>query len=68
VVFLDIMMPDLDGFYVLKQIRKIDSTSKIIMVTADKSMETMKKLKEVNPTDVIYKPYDIEQIMRHVKQ
>jgi len=68
VVFLDIMMPDLDGFYVLKQIRKIDSTSKIIMVTADKSMETIKKLKEVNPTDVIYKPYDIEQIMRHVKQ
>lgn len=68
VVFLDIMMPDLDGFYVLKQIRKIDSTSKIIMVTADKSTETLKKLKEVNPTDVIYKPYDIEQIMRHVKQ
>ena len=66
VVFLDIMMPELDGFYVLEQIRKIDSNAKIILVTADKSSNAMKKIKEVNPTDVIYKPYDIEQIMRHV--
>ena len=66
VVFLDIMMPELDGFYVLEQIRKIDSNAKIILVTADKSSNAMKKIKEVKPTDVIYKPYDIEQIMRHV--
>jgi sugar-specific transcriptional regulator TrmB len=66
VVFLDIMMPELDGFYVLEQIRKIDSNAKIILVTADKSLNAMKKIKEVNPTDIIYKPYDIEQIMRHV--
>jgi len=66
VVFLDIMMPELDGFYVLEQIRKIDSNAKIILVTADKSPNAMKKIKEVKPTDVIYKPYDIEQIMRHV--
>ena len=32
------MMPDLDGFYVFhEQIHKIDSKSKIVMVTADKS-------------------------------
>jgi sugar-specific transcriptional regulator TrmB len=66
VVFLDIMMPELDGFYILEQIRKIDSNAKIILVTADKSSNAMKKIKEVKPTDVIYKPYDIEQIMRHV--
>ena len=66
VVFLDIMMPELDGFYVLEQIRKIDSNAKIILVTADKSSNAMKKIKQVKPTDVIYKPYDIEQIMRHV--
>ena len=66
VVFLDIMMPELDGFYVLEQIRKINSNAKIILVTADKSSNAMKKIKQVTPTDVIYKPYDIEQIMRHV--
>jgi|GEM_PF-435277 len=66
VVFLDIMMPELDGFYVLEQIRKINSNAKIILVTADKSSNAMKKIRQVKPTDVIYKPYDIEQIMRHV--
>lgn len=66
-VFLDIMMPDFDGFYVLEQIRKIEPKAKIIMVTADKSSATNKKLHEVKPTDVIYKPYDIEQITRCLK-
>ncbi|MGY5148609.1 MAG: response regulator [Candidatus Nitrosopumilus sp. bin_68KS] len=66
-VFLDIMMPDVDGFYVLEEIRKIEPKAKIIMVTADKSPATTKKLKEVKPTDVIYKPYDIEQITRCLK-
>ncbi|MCV0367086.1 MAG: response regulator [Nitrosopumilus sp.] len=66
-VFLDIMMPDFDGFYVLEQIRKIDPKAKIIMVTADKSSATNKKLHKVKPTDVIYKPYDIEQITRCLK-
>ena len=67
VVFLDIMMPDFDGFYVLNEIRKIDPKAKVVMVTADKTPETRKKLEEVKPTDVIYKPYDIEQIMRCLK-
>jgi len=66
-VFLDIMMPDFDGFSVLEQIRKIDSKAKVIMVTADKTPETTKKLKKAKPTDVIYKPYDIEQITSCLK-
>ncbi len=66
-VFLDIMMPDIDGFYVLEEIRKIEPKAKIIMVTADKSPVTTKKLKDVKPTDIIYKPYDIEQITRCLK-
>ncbi|MFQ5496880.1 MAG: response regulator [Nitrosopumilus sp.] len=66
-VFLDIMMPDFDGFYVLEQIRKINSKAKVIMVTADKTPETTKKLKKANPTDIIYKPYDIEQITSCLK-
>ncbi len=66
-VFLDIMMPDIDGFYVLEEIRKIEPKVKIIMVTADKSPVTTKKLKDVKPTDIIYKPYDIEQITRCLK-
>ena len=67
-VFLDIMMPDFDGFYLLDEIRKIEPKTKVIMVTADMSAATKKKLQKVNPTDVIYKPYDIKQIMRCLEQ
>ena len=65
IVFLDIMMPDYDGFYLFKQIRKIDPHVKIVMVTGDSSLETKEKLLSIKPTDVIYKPYDIDQIMTY---
>ena len=63
VVFLDIMMPEYDGFYALKKIREINPEAKVIMVTADFTSETKKKLREMKPTDVIYKPYDVEKIL-----
>ena len=66
-VFLDIMMPDIDGFYVLNEIRKIDPKAKIIMVTTDKTPETTKKLEDVKPTNIIYKPYNIEQVTSCLK-
>ena len=63
VVFLDVMMPDSDGIYALKKIRELDPKAKVIMVTADMSTQTKKKLRELKPTDVIYKPYNIDRIM-----
>jgi sugar-specific transcriptional regulator TrmB len=64
VIFLDVIMPNYDGFYTLKKIREIDSNAKIIMVTADFSPTTKKKLKELKATDIIYKPYDGKAIDR----
>jgi len=64
VVFLDVIMPNFDGFYTLQKIREIDSNAKIIMVTADFSPSTKKKLKDLKASDVIYKPYDGKAIDR----
>jgi len=64
VIFLDVIMPNYDGFYTLKKIREIDDNAKIIMVTADFSPTTKKKLKELKATDIIYKPYDGRAIDR----
>ena len=60
-------MPEFDGFQVLEQIRKLDPDARVIIVTADLSFETKKKLDSVHPTDIIYKPYDIKQILKHLK-
>jgi sugar-specific transcriptional regulator TrmB/CheY-like chemotaxis protein len=64
VLFLDVIMPNFDGFYTLRKIREIDSEAKIIMVTADFSPTTKKLLKELKATDIIYKPYDGKAIDR----
>ncbi|HSG74246.1 MAG TPA: response regulator [Nitrosopumilaceae archaeon] len=63
VVFLDVIMPEYNGLYALKKIREINPDAKIIMLTADMTTETRKKLRELKPAGVIYKPYDVEKII-----
>jgi CheY-like chemotaxis protein len=62
VVFLDLMMPDYDGFYALENIRKINPAAKIVIVTADLRRDTAEKLGILKPTEVFIKPYDINKI------
>ena len=62
VVFLDLMMPDYDGFYALENIRKINPAAKVVVVTADLRRDTTDKLNILKPTAVFIKPYDINKI------
>lgn len=62
VVFLDLMMPDYDGFYALEKIRKVDPNAKIVVITADLREDTAEKLERLKPTEIFIKPYDIERI------
>ena len=63
IVLMDVMMPVYDGFYAIDGIRKKDPEAKIIMVTADLSVKTKEKLKELNVAGVIFKPYDIDRVL-----
>jgi len=63
VVFLDVMMPEFDGLYALEEIRKIDSSSLIMMITADTSDETTERLEKLQPSAVIHKPYEMNTIL-----
>lgn len=62
VLFLDLMMPDYDGFYALEKIRKIDPGAKIVVITADLRADTEAKLAKLKPTEIFIKPYDIGKI------
>jgi len=64
IVFTDIMMPENDGFYALKEIRKLDPHAKVVAVTADCTNESATRLKELNVSAVVYKPYDIQDIKK----
>jgi len=62
VMFLDLMMPEYDGFYALEKIRKIHPTAKIVVITADLRADSAKKLEKLKPTEIFIKPYDLERI------
>ena len=66
IVLLDVMMPEYDGFYGLENIKKINPSAKVIMVTADLTYDTEKKLKEFNASAVIYKPYEIDSVIETI--
>ena len=66
ILFCDVMMPNYDGFYALKKIRSIDPDAKVMMVTADMTSDTEEKLKKLNASAVVYKPYEIDIIMETI--
>jgi two-component system chemotaxis response regulator CheY len=63
IALLDVMMPEYDGFFGLENIKNINPDAKIIMVTADLTLDTEKKLKDLNASAVIYKPYEIDSVI-----
>lgn len=67
-VFLDIMMPEYDGFYALEKIRQLKPTACVIVITGDLTIATHSKLESMNASAIIYKPFDIEKIMTIVKE
>ena len=68
VVFLDIMMPQYDGFYALEKIRQINNHAKILMVTADLRGDTAERLKGVPSLEIVYKSFDLSDLIRGLKK
>ena len=68
VVFLDVLMPDYDGFYALEKIRQVNPKAHVIMVTASLTAQTEDKLKDLNASAIIFKPYEIDQVIETVNR
>lgn len=67
-IFLDVMMPGMNGIEALKLIKEKDPKAKVVMVTADNSTNTMKELEKLNPTAIITKPFKIEDIVKTMEK
>ncbi len=61
-VIMDVMMPEFDGYYGLEGIKKSDPNATVVMVTADKTDGTRKKLMSLNASAILYKPNDVNKI------
>jgi len=68
IVLMDVMMPDYDGFFGLENIKKVDPSAKVIMVTADLTSDTETRLKELQASAVLYKPYEIEIVLETIEK
>ncbi len=67
-VFMDLMMPDYDGYYGVAKIKEFDSGSKIIMITSDTSYKATEKLADLGADQIIYKPCDINKLVQAISR
>lgn len=69
VIFLDIMMPEVDGFKALEILRTMEKTSEvpIIIVTARADSSTLLNAVKLGANDFIAKPFTRTMVMRKVR-
>lgn len=65
-VFLDIRMPGMDGFEVLKEIKKIDPAITVIMETVINDKESAEKAIALGAKDYVTKPLSFDYLEKAV--
>ncbi len=69
VVFLDLMMPVMDGFGVLEHMKEKYYTNRlpVILITGEATVESDEKVYEYGASDIIYKPFAPRVVMRRTR-
>jgi DNA-binding response OmpR family regulator len=62
-IILDVMMPKLDGFSVLRQLREQNNEVPVIMLTARGEVENRVKGLNVGADDYLAKPFDFSELL-----
>lgn len=66
-ILLDLLLPEIDGFEVCKQIREVDDDVPIIMITALEDQRSKLKGFSVGADDYITKPFSIEELVARIR-
>ncbi len=67
VVILDVMLPKLDGFEVLKKMRKSDITTPVIITTALGADENIQKGKDLGADEYVTKPFNVDELVTKIR-
>lgn len=62
------MLPNMNGFEILKNLKEENISSKIIMLTAKPSIEDKLDCFDVGADDYITKPFHLEELVRRVNK
>ena len=66
-VILDIMMPKVDGFEVIKKLRDKGNHTSVLMLTARDSADDKVKGLDLGADDYIVKPFDFNELMARIR-
>ncbi|MDY8095278.1 response regulator transcription factor [Paenibacillus polymyxa] len=67
IIILDVMLPKMNGVEVLKQIRKVDNHTPVIMVTARNTTPDKVSGLDEGANDYITKPFEIEELLARMR-
>ncbi|MGG1941741.1 response regulator transcription factor [Paenibacillus polymyxa] len=67
IIILDVMLPEMNGVEVLKQIRKVDNHTPVIMVTARNTTPEKVSGLDEGANDYITKPFEIEELLARMR-
>jgi len=67
VIIADIMMPEMDGFEMVKRIRKSNGTIPILFLTSRSSIEDLVEGFELGANDYLKKPFKMRELIIRVK-
>jgi excisionase family DNA binding protein len=65
-IFLDLLMPGMNGLEALQAIRKIDGEAKIVIVTGYHDSPLLEQILQLGPFIVLPKPFDASQLLNTV--
>ncbi len=65
-ILLDMKMPGMDGLELLRRLRKIDSSVKVIMMTAYGELDMVDEASRLGALTHFTKPFDIEELRSEV--
>jgi DNA-binding NtrC family response regulator len=63
VVVLDVKMPDMDGITTLKEIKRVDPSVEVIMLTGHANVEVAVEGMEQGAFDYLMKPIEIDELL-----
>lgn len=66
-VFMDVIMPKYDGFYGLKNIKRINPDAKVVVFTSNSNVKILEKIVLCDPLEILTKPYPPERLIEVIQ-
>ncbi len=68
VMFLDLTMPEMDGYTVLKKLKEVDANTIVIVISADIQPEAQRRVKALGAATFIGKPVTTELLRKRIHE